>query len=152
MTKDNVNRPQHYTSHPSGVECIQVTEHMGFNLGNVIKYVWRADLKGASIEDLEKALWYLKREIQKRKEAEPIVMRSGLTTEQKAELFDWICLRFEHEPFQISPIGDDYGDFTGMVMWDPFTKKPIAQGATAQEALHKAFLADQEKQNNEGEK
>lgn len=73
MIKDNVNRPEHYTSHPSGVECIQVTEHMGFNLGNVIKYVWRADLKGASIEDLEKALWYLKREIQKRKEVDPIV-------------------------------------------------------------------------------
>ena len=40
---------------------------MGFNLGNVIKYVWRCDLKDDLIEDLEKAAWYLKREIEKRK-------------------------------------------------------------------------------------
>lgn len=63
---DPVNHPQHYTAHPSGVECIQITEHMGFNLGNVIKYVWRADLKGQSVEDLKKARWYLDREIAKR--------------------------------------------------------------------------------------
>lgn len=61
---DSVNRPKHYTSHPSGIECIQVTEHMGFNLGNAIKYIWRADLKGG-VEDLEKARWYIKREIQR---------------------------------------------------------------------------------------
>lgn len=63
---DAVNHPKHYTNHPSGIECIQITEHMGFNLGNVIKYVWRADLKGSSLEDLRKARWYLDREIGKR--------------------------------------------------------------------------------------
>jgi len=63
---DAVHHPKHYTSHPSGVECIQVTEHMGFNLGNAVKYVWRADLKGKSLEDLEKAAWYIQREIQRR--------------------------------------------------------------------------------------
>lgn len=62
---DNVNHPKHYTKHPSGVECIQITEHMGFNLGNAMKYIWRADLKGNQIEDLEKALWYINREIQR---------------------------------------------------------------------------------------
>lgn len=66
---DNVKHPSHYTSHPSGVECIVIVEHMGFCLGNVVKYVWRADLKGKSMEDLEKALFYLKREIKKRKKA-----------------------------------------------------------------------------------
>jgi len=64
---DIVNHPPHYTSHPSGVECITITEHMSFTLGNVVKYVWRADLKGEGIEDLEKARWYLDREISKRK-------------------------------------------------------------------------------------
>jgi hypothetical protein len=64
---DPVNHPSHYTSHPSGVECIQITEHMGFNLGNAVKYIWRADLKADVIQDLEKAKWYLEREIQKRK-------------------------------------------------------------------------------------
>ena len=63
---DEVNRPKHYTAHPSGVECIQVTEHMGFNLGNAIKYVWRADLKGNAVQDLKKAAWYIEREIKRR--------------------------------------------------------------------------------------
>lgn len=64
---DAVNHPAHYTSHPSGVECITVTEHMSFNVGNAVKYLWRADLKGNALEDLEKARWYVDREIQKRK-------------------------------------------------------------------------------------
>lgn len=63
---DNINNPKHYTGHPSGIECIQITEHMGFNLGNAIKYVWRADLKEKPIEDLQKAKWYIEREINKR--------------------------------------------------------------------------------------
>lgn len=60
---DKVNHPKHYTAHPSGVECIEITEHMGFNLGNAIKYIWRADLKENTIEDLQKAKWYVEREI-----------------------------------------------------------------------------------------
>ena len=63
---DIVNQPPHYTEHPSGIECIQVTEHMGFNLGNAIKYIWRCDLKQDAIEDLKKAKWYIDREIDKR--------------------------------------------------------------------------------------
>ena len=63
---DPVNHPIHYTNHPSGVECIQITEHMGFCLGNAIKYIWRADLKGKDIEDLKKAIWYVQREIDRR--------------------------------------------------------------------------------------
>lgn len=66
---DPVNHPVHYTAHPSGVECIQITEHMGFNLGNAIKYVWRADLKGNAVEDLKKAEFYIRREIQKREKS-----------------------------------------------------------------------------------
>lgn len=70
-THDAINHPKHYTSHPSGVECITVTEHMGFNLGNAVKYVWRADLKDDAIEDLRKAVWYLEREIARREKATP---------------------------------------------------------------------------------
>lgn len=65
---DPVNKPRHYTQHPSGVECITVTEHMGFCLGNAMKYIWRADLKNDAIEDLEKARWYVTREIERRKQ------------------------------------------------------------------------------------
>ena len=63
---DPVNSPSHYTSHPSGIQCIQITEHMGFCLGNAMKYIWRADLKGNDIEDLRKAIYYINREIEKR--------------------------------------------------------------------------------------
>jgi hypothetical protein len=64
---DMVNHPPHYTSHPSGVECIQITEHMNFNLGNAVKYIWRAGLKTEDpIRDLEKAAFYVRREIERR--------------------------------------------------------------------------------------
>ena len=64
---DPVNHPTHYTSHPSGVECIEITRHMTFNLGNVIKYIWRGGLKDISpeLEDLQKAKWYLEDEIKR---------------------------------------------------------------------------------------
>lgn len=63
---DPVNKPKHYVSHPSGVDCIQITEHMNFCLGNAVKYIWRADLKTDAIEDLRKARWYIDREIERR--------------------------------------------------------------------------------------
>ena len=66
MTNDPVNHPAHYTSHPSGIECIQVTEHFNFCIGNAIKYLWRNGLKdgNSNIQDLKKAIWYINREIQ----------------------------------------------------------------------------------------
>lgn len=67
---DAVNHPKHYTSHPSGVECIQVVEHMGFCIGNAIKYLWRADLKNDANEDLRKAIWYIQRELKLRADEE----------------------------------------------------------------------------------
>lgn len=60
---DAVSRPKHYTQHPSGVECITITEHFNFCIGNAIKYLWRAGLKGDAIEDLKKARWYIDREL-----------------------------------------------------------------------------------------
>lgn len=64
---DMINHPPHYTAHPSGVECIQITEHMSFTLGNAMKYIWRADEKHG-IEDLYKAKWYIEREIARREQ------------------------------------------------------------------------------------
>ena len=61
---DPVNHPAHYTSSPSGIECIQVTEWMGFLLGNAVKYIWRASSKGNEKQDLEKATWYIRRRIE----------------------------------------------------------------------------------------
>jgi hypothetical protein len=66
---DMVKHPKHYTSHPSGIECIEITKYMGFCLGNAFKYIWRADLKNDTIEDLYKAIQYIEFEIEKRKQA-----------------------------------------------------------------------------------
>jgi hypothetical protein len=63
---DNINHPKHYTNHPSGIECISIVEHMSFCLGNAIKYIWRADLKGNAVDDLKKAKWNIEREIERR--------------------------------------------------------------------------------------
>lgn len=67
--EDPVNHPKHYTSDPSGIECIQITRHRNFNIGNAIKYLWRAGLKesNSDIQDLEKAVWYLNDEIKRLK-------------------------------------------------------------------------------------
>lgn len=59
----DVDHPEHYNRHPSGVECITIAEAFNFNLGNAIKYIWRAGLKGDAITDLQKAANYIEREI-----------------------------------------------------------------------------------------
>lgn len=65
--KDNVNHPEWYTKHPSGIECIEIARHYCFSIGNAIKYLWRAGLKKEmgledkekEVEDLRKAIWYI---------------------------------------------------------------------------------------------
>lgn len=69
---DLVNHPSHYNASPSGVECIDVVEHMPFCLGNAVKYVWRAGLKGDALTDLKKARWYLDREIARLEKAQKL--------------------------------------------------------------------------------
>ena len=68
---DSINHPRHYRSHPSGVECIEIAEHMGFCVGNAIKYLWRAGLKDGTdqLTDLRKAAWYIQREIERLEKA-----------------------------------------------------------------------------------
>jgi hypothetical protein len=63
-TQDNVNHPPHYKA--GGIETIDFIEakSLNYNLGNVIKYITRSDLKGNKLEDLQKAQWYLNREVQ----------------------------------------------------------------------------------------
>lgn len=67
ITVDQVNHPEHYTAHPSGIEAIQITRHMNFNLGNAIKYIWRAGLKdkNKTVQDLQKAIFYIQDEIKR---------------------------------------------------------------------------------------
>lgn len=65
MKFDPVRKPRGYNVHPSGVECITITEWMNFCLGNAVKYIWRAGEKPGTdkITDLRKARWYIDREI-----------------------------------------------------------------------------------------
>lgn len=66
MNSDPVNHPKHYCSHPSGIECITITEKMNFNVGNAFKYLYRCDIKHNNFEDLCKASWYITRELERR--------------------------------------------------------------------------------------
>ncbi len=69
---DNVNHPPHYLAREiycncpidkTEIECIDISRHFNFNLGNAIKYIWRCDFKDKKKEDLQKAIWYLANEI-----------------------------------------------------------------------------------------
>jgi Protein of unknwon function (DUF3310) len=61
---DPIN-PTHYKTHPSGVECITITRHHNFNVGNAIKYAWRHLEKPNPVEELKKAIWYLQDEVER---------------------------------------------------------------------------------------
>jgi hypothetical protein len=65
-SREMVDHPQHYAS-DGGIEAIDVIEsfELGFNLGNAIKYILRAEKKGNKKQDLEKSLWYINRELSK---------------------------------------------------------------------------------------
>lgn len=70
-SNDAVDHPAHYTAY-AGIEVIQLTEQMNFCRGNAVKYIARAGLKDADkeIEDLEKARWYIEREIDRIRSAQ----------------------------------------------------------------------------------
>lgn len=72
VMSDLINNPPHYNSAKAEcagcertIECIDVVRHLSFNLGNAIKYIWRCEHKGSTIEDLKKALWYIQDEIKR---------------------------------------------------------------------------------------
>ena len=94
---DNVNAPKHYTSHASGIECIQIAELLPFNLGNAIKYLWRSDLKWDKQEDTKKAIFYLRRQAEQGKHArfsvsEFIQLEHNLKSIKSVDLELWnIC-------------------------------------------------------------
>ena len=71
IKRDDVNHPTHYTSHPSGIECIDIVKYHDFCTGSAMKYLWRAGIKQEQgkdktqkeIEDLRKAVWYIEQKI-----------------------------------------------------------------------------------------
>lgn len=61
---DAVNHPTHYNNHPSGVEAIDICERLPFNIGNAFKYIYRCDSKGSTVQDIDKAIFYVNRELE----------------------------------------------------------------------------------------
>lgn len=61
---EKVDHPRHYNQHPSGIECIELIEHLPANLSHAFKYIWRCGLKQSEtpLRDLKSALWYVRRE------------------------------------------------------------------------------------------
>ena len=86
---EKIDHPKHYNSHPSGIECIDIARHYCFDIGNAIKYLWRAGLKAEEgytdsqkeIEDLNKAIWYIQDRIKQlqtnKKETTPLPKING---------------------------------------------------------------------------
>jgi hypothetical protein len=91
---DPVNHPSHYHSeywHPAcgkTIECIDIVRHMGFNLGNALKYIWRAGAKGDEVQDLEKAIWYLNDRISEVKRLREAEKQAAAVDEGRAELLE----------------------------------------------------------------
>lgn len=111
ITVDQVNHPPHYTSHPSGIEAIQITRHMNFNLGNAMKYIWRAGIKNEEkhIEDLKKAIFYINDEI---KRLESMTPQAFIKTDRKLseEELENIKQKFLKNPSSAQlDIRDKYG-------------------------------------------
>ena len=75
---EKIDHPRHYNQHPSGIECIEIIEHLPCNLGNAVKYIWRCGLKRSSdpLRDLRSAEWYVRREIDR-------IKRLGIKHEPK---------------------------------------------------------------------
>ena len=93
---DEIQKSEHYNSHPSGVECIEIIRHENLNCGNAIKYIWRRGEKDDTLEgmikDLKKAAYYVNDEIkrlEKIRESNQKSENSGsVNTERKEECGD----------------------------------------------------------------
>jgi len=111
--EDRVNHPSHYNSHPSGIEFIEVGRWFNFNVGNAMKYLWRAGLKDEAgievltkhIEDLKKAQWYIADEI-KRVEKELATPKPGLDQTEGKLMDEWS---------KVNDASKEYYDHSGIV-------------------------------------
>lgn len=121
MNNDAIN-PKHYTQHPSKIECIEITRHLSFNRGNAIKYLWRCGKKDEVQQELQKALWYLKDELNndlldvgyKQKTTDKLTKKLDTLalyqTDQERNLFNFIVFGFGHHLKQAIKIIEDMID------------------------------------------
>lgn len=106
-SEEEINHPNHYISHPSGIECIELAERLDFCPGNALKYVWRFKEKGGET-DLRKALWYISNELALREHSgDRLTIASKLATfmahesDPRLALIAWyICVGDQYEDDQ----------------------------------------------------
>ena len=91
MNFDEVSKPKHYNSHPSGIEVIEITENLSFCLGNFFKYVLRSPLKNNEQQDLQKALWYIDREIKLLNGEPPVIPQKSIDSLSNMAYYDIKC-------------------------------------------------------------
>lgn len=149
---DQVNHPSHYLSHPSGVECIRIAEGFNYNLGCAIKYIWRCDSKGKAIEDLQKAVTYLNREIDRRIDAEntakvEIAIASPSKSETEGAVFELVQAKAKagdpHSQYRFG-IALFHGEYSGVKI-DRSEMKGlywIKKSADQGNGLAKSFLTE----------
>lgn len=87
-TYEYVQHPKHYNNHPSGVECIDIAERMGFNIGNAFKYVYRRNSKADAQKDVEKAIFYVEREIGRLNDVIQVATKQYLTHMRSNDAFN----------------------------------------------------------------
>ena len=102
-----VNHPIHYNAHPSGVECITIIECFNLNIGNAVKYLWRAGLKEDAVEDLKKAKWYVDREIARLEEPQPLSETGPVVSDNKAPLRPLQVYWDSQYPRRASPVKEE---------------------------------------------
>ena len=95
---DSINHPAHYTGRGIGYECIDITQHQNFCVGNVIKYLWRYQDKGKPLEDLEKARWYARKATTRHERTETagkcgIILRKLIQSTTGLERIAWYGTR-----------------------------------------------------------
>lgn len=99
-----VDHPRHYNEHPSGVECIDVVEGLTFNMGNAIKYLWRAGLKESEPpgKDFDKAVWYVRREVALIKETGVVPLFALASRGPGPAYVDWVLVWQKRKSFEAS--------------------------------------------------
>lgn len=126
---DPVTAPVWYRSNPSGVECIQITSHMNFCIGNAVKYLWRADLKGDGDEDLRKARQYIDFELERRE----------LVKARREKWAAGIEALFAVPP---ENLGEGYGDTVEIPNIRDLTMTPVEEQSFMVEEIRQSGLLD----------
>lgn len=137
---DNVNHPSHYTALGMKCECgrnievIKITERLGFVVGNAVKYILRAPYKGSELEDLQKAQWYLKREIKRVKREAKAAAKAAQAAIDAQAAADLALAWAEDEQALAEQIEDEWVPGGPVVAGREYTFRPFSTGKSIDSA------------------